>query len=152
MRNITMDATSSLLGDASGNHLIQGTENSLTLAGNALLVDTDTATISYSSDQLAGFTLASGAALTLDATLLEIPTLTPGEYTVNILLAGFTALDGVPDISFSNAPWASTTTNTWVADSKGLVSSVTINTIPEPTTATLSLLALAALASRRRRK
>lgn len=152
MRNITMDATASLQGDASGNHLIQGTENSLTLAGNALLVDTDTATISYSSDQLAGFTLASGAALTLDATLLEIPTLTPGEYTVNILLAGFTALDGVPDISFSNAPWASTTTNTWVADSKGLVSSVTINTIPEPTTATLSLLALAALAARRRRK
>lgn len=150
--NASFDADSALKGDGSGMHLLTGKGNSLTLANNPMEVDEQACTIVYTTTQLDGFTLDGGAGLLLDASSLNLPGVANGEYTMSIVLAGFTAEDAMPSVAITGQRWdsAGLVDYRWAISNAGLVTTFTI-TVPEPATATLSLLALTALAARRRR-
>lgn len=153
LSNVSFDADSAVKGDGSGMHLLAGQANVLTLANNPMQVDTQAGTIIYTTSQLAGFTLASGADLLLDASALDLPAVAYGEYTMSIVLAGFTATDATPSVTITGQRWdsAGTVDYSWTTGDVGLM--VTVNAmVPEPATSALSMLALAALAARRRRK
>ncbi len=126
---ISLDATSTLTGS-----VVLSGSNALTLSG-------------IRSNQLHRSTLADGAVLHLE--LSEDMMLTDGEQAVAISLVGLKVADGA-EVAFaaSLGDTQFAVTGYTVTDS-GVVVSVT--SIPEPATSTLSLLALAALAVRRRR-
>ena len=153
LSNVSFDAASAVKGDGSGMHLLAGQANVLTLANNPMEVDTQAVTITYTTTQLDGFTLAGGAGLLLDASALDLPAVAYGEYTMSIVLAGFTATDATPSVTITGQRWdsAGTVDYSWATGNVGLVATFTAM-VPEPATSTLSLLALAALAARRRRK
>ncbi len=153
LSNVSFDAASAVKGDGSGMHLLAGQANVLTLANNPMQVDTQAGTITYTTTQLDGFTLAGGAGLLLDASALNLPAVAYGEYTMSIVLAGFTATDATPSVTITGQRWdsAGTVDYSWATGNVGLVATFTAM-VPEPATSTLSLLALAALAARRRRK
>lgn len=152
LSNVSFDAASAVKGDGSGMHLLAGQANVLTLANNPMQVDTQAGTIIYTTSQLAGFTLAGGAGLLLDASALDLPAVAYGEYTMSIVLAGFTAEDVTPSVTITGQRWDSVgpVDYSWTTGDVGLM--VTFNAmVPEPATSTLSLLALAAMVARRRR-
>jgi hypothetical protein len=153
LSNVSFDADSALKGDGSGMHQLSGTGNVLTLANNPMEVDAQAGTVTYTTSQLAGFTLAGGAGLLLDASALDLPAVAYGEYTMSIVLAGFTAEDVTPSVTITGQRWDSvgSVDYSWTTDNVGLVATFTAM-VPEPATSTLSLLALAALAARRRRR
>lgn len=153
LSNVSFDAASALKGDGSGMHQLTGMGNVLTLANNPMQVDTQAGTITYTTTQLDGFTLAGGAGLLLDASALDLPAVAYGEYTMSIELAGFTATDATPSVTITGQRWdsAGTVDYSWTTGDVGLMVTFTAM-VPEPATSTLSLLALAALAARRRRK
>lgn len=149
---ISLDASSALAGDGSGNHLLQGNSNIVHLSAGDFILDSETGIYTYTTAQLTGFTLGAGAALTIDASLLHLPETGPGSHTFNILLQDFTTTDDTPYINIVNADWESLTANyTWLASDKGTVATFTADTVPEPSTAALSLIALLSLTMRRRR-
>lgn len=153
LSNVSFDAASAVKGDGSGMHLLAGQGNVLTLANNPMQVDTQAGTIIYTTSQLAGFTLAGGADLLLDAAALALPSVAYDQYAITILLEGFAAADATPAISLSNTKWDTNgaVNYSWTTGDAGLM--VTFNAmVPEPATSALSMLALAALAARRRRK
>ncbi len=153
LSNVTFDADSALKGDGSGMHQLTGAGNVLTLANNPMQVDTQAGTVTYTTAQLEGFTLAGGAGLLLDASALDLPAVAYGEYKMSIVLAGFTAEDVTPSVTITGQRWDSvgSVDYSWTTGDVGLM--VTFNAmVPEPATSTLSLLALAALAARRRRR
>lgn len=149
---VSLDADSALLGDGSGYHLLQGSNNTVQLTAGNFVQDAESGTYTYTTSQLLGFTLASGAALSLDADLLSLPVTEEESYTLNILLQGFNAQDVTPNFQITQAAWESyASAYSWSESSAGAVISFTVNTVPEPTSTALSLVALAALALRRRR-
>lgn len=149
---VSLDADSALLGDGSGYHLLQGSNNTVQLTAGNFVQDAESGTYTYTTSQLLGFTLASGAALSLDADLLSLPVTEEESYTLNILLQGFNAQDVTPNFQITHAAWESyASAYSWSESSAGAVISFTVNTVPEPTSTALSLVALAALALRRRR-
>lgn len=153
LSNVSFDAASAVKGDGSGMHLLAGQGNVLTLANNPMQVDTQAGTIIYTTSQLAGFTLAGGADLLLDAAALALPPVAYDQYAITIVLEGFAAADATPAISLSNTKWDTNgaVNYSWTTGDVGLM--VTFNAmVPEPATSALSMLALAALAARRRRK
>lgn len=152
LSNVSFDAASALKGDGSGMHQLSGAGNVLTLANNPMQVDTQAGTIIYTTSQLAGFTLAGGADLLLDASALDLPAVAYGEYTMSIVLAGFTAEDVTPSVTITGQRWDSVgpVDYSWTTGNVGLVATFTAM-VPEPATSTLSLLALAAMVARRRR-
>lgn len=151
---ISLDRDSALVGDGSGNHLLLGSGNVLQLSAGDFVQDTNTEIYTYATTQLSGFTLGAGAELTLDAGLLSLPGTAPGNYTFNILLQDFSAADASPLIGITHAAWETdeVTAYTQSVSDRGVIVSFSLSSVPEPTTATLSLLALAGLALRRRRR
>ncbi len=152
LSNVSFDADSALKGDGSGMHQLTGAANILTLANNPMEVDAQASTITYTTTQLDGFSLASGAGLLLDASVLDLPAVAYGEYTMSIVLAGFSAEDVTPSVTITGQRWASvgSVEYSWTIGNVGLVATFSAM-VPEPATSTLSLLALTALAARRRR-
>ena len=153
LSNVSFDADSALKGDGSGLHLLSGAGNVLTLANNPMEVAAQDGTVTYTTAQLDGFTLAGGAGLLLDASALKLPAVAYGEYKMSIVLAGFTAEDVTPSVTITGQRWDSVgpVDYSWTTGDVGLM--VTFNAmVPEPATSTLSLLALCSLAARRRRK
>lgn len=149
---ISLDAGSALVGDGSGNHLLQGNSNTIQLSAGDFILDSETGIYTYTTTQVTGFTLGAGAALTIDASLLHLPETSPGSYTFNIILQDFTTTDGTPSINIVNADWESPASDyTWLASDRDTVATFTANTVPEPATAALSLIALLSLTLRRRR-
>jgi hypothetical protein len=117
-----------------------------------MAVDAQAGTVTYTTAQLEGFTLASGAGLLLDASALDLPAVAYGEYSMSIVLAGFTAEDVTPSVTITGQRWDSVgpVDYSWTTGDVGLVATFTAM-VPEPATSTLSLLALAAMVARRRR-
>ncbi len=116
--------------------------------GDVLLSGSNTMTLEgLKSYQLDGVTLGEGAALALTLTQEQLEELTDSTVTIELVglsLEGDAAFTAISEGADSLQILGYTTTDGGV--------SVTVSTVvPEPTTATLSLLALAALAARRRR-
>lgn len=149
IENVSLDAGSSIKG--SGYTLMSG-DNRLTVAGTPTLVEGAENSYTLSTGQLAGVQLAAGASLSLD-------------------FANLPPLDSTMAIELTDFSWASLASGSMASDNallqsafqgnnilvqsatvtdSGLVLSVQVT--PEPTTTTLSLLGLAMLMARRRRK
>ncbi len=129
---LTLDAWSSL--NSLGGILLGG-NNAITLEG-------------LESLQLDGVTLGDGAALALTLTGEQLGEVTGGPVTVEF--TGL-SLEGEADFTVTCEGVDALQVSGYSVTDVGV--SVTLSTVvPEPTTATLSLLALAALAARRRRR
>lgn len=108
------------------------------------------------SQQLEGVTMAEGATLVLNWEGL-LPQFNPNHTLYTIVFTGLTwetQGDILPYITYQNAWWAEEREMTLLSatyDSVGTAVTLSIQA-PEPATATLSLLALGALAARRRRR
>lgn len=127
------------------------TPSTTTLSGaNYLVLD------STSSDQLEGLTLVDGVVLTLGCTPNVLPSGEMGDTVVfDVILNGLQiaenanvtlAAGGVTTHS------AELSITSWQVTEGGVSVSMSAKYVPEPATATLSLLALCGLAARRRRK
>ncbi len=130
--NLTLDASSYF--NSFGGYVLLGGSNSMELEG-------------LESYQLDGVTLGEGAALSFTLSAESLEALADSTVTVNfygLSLEGEATFTAMSDEAASLQIVSYTTTDEGV--------SVTLSTIvPEPTTATLSFLALAALVARRRR-
>lgn len=130
---LTLDAWSSL--NSLGGNILLGGSNAITLEG-------------LKSLQLDGVTLGDGAALALTLTGEQLGEVTGAPVTVEF--TGL-SLEGEADFTVTCEGVDALQVSGYSVTDIGV--SVTLSTVvPEPTTATLSLLALAALAARRRRR
>ncbi len=139
--------------------------SNLIVSADSGIVSSATATLSgenylvlgsVSSDQLKGVTLADGVLLTLGCTPDILPS---GEMGVTVVFE--VILNGLQIAENANVTLAAggVTTqsaelsiNSWQVTEGGVSVSMSAKYVPEPATATLSLLALCGLAARRRRK
>lgn len=146
LTGIAMDAGSTI--DVSNGSATLGGENSLLLGG--LTYDGS----AWVSTQLSGVTLADGATLTLGLTGEQLAEMEV-EFTVE--LKEVTVADGA-SVTLATGSLGDTSTGltivSWTQGSTSLLVEMQQSSlvVPEPATATLSLLALAALAARRRRE
>ncbi len=148
LSNSTMMFDPSVSVSASGLTL-DATSYFYSFGGDVLLSGCNTMTLEgLESYQLEGVTLGEGAALALTLTLEQLGELSDSTITIELVglsLEGDAAFTAISEGADSLQILGYTLTNGGV--------SVTVSTVvPEPTTATLSLLALAALAARRRRR
>lgn len=139
--------------------------SNLVISADSSIVSTSTNTLSganylvldsTSSEQLAGLTLVDGVVLTLGCTPNVLPSGKMGDTVVfDVILNGLQiaenanvtlAAGGVTTHS------AELSINSWQVTEGGVSVSMSAKYVPEPATATLSLLALCGLAARRRRK
>lgn len=145
--SITAGHISELKAGSTGDWLCLGVNSSgaLTLSGNAITVGTATGTVTTGTEYTLTFTKI-GTDLTLACGNASVTA------TINTTAEGASEYSGViNNITLGGNTGANNRVPVLVSEMK--MSSVTVTpTVPEPTTATLSLLALAGLAARRRRK
>ncbi len=111
---------------------------------------------SASSNQLNGVTLADGVVLTLGCTPGVLPSGKMGDTVVfDVILDGLQIEEGA-NITLAaggvTTKTAELSITSWQVTEAGVFVSMSAKYVPEPATATLSLLALCGLAARRRRK
>lgn len=127
------------------------TPSTTTLSGaNYLVLD------STSSDQLEGLTLVDGVVLTLGCTPNVLPSGEMGATVVfDVILNGLQIAENA-NVTLAaggvTTQSAELSINSWQVTEGGVSVSMSAKYVPEPATATLSLLALCGLAARRRRK
>lgn len=139
--------------------------SNLVISADSSVVSTTTATLSgenylvldsTNSDQLEGLTLVDGVVLTLGCTPNVLPSGEMGDTVVfNVILNGLQIAENA-NVTLAaggvTTQSAELSINSWQVTEGGVSVSMSAKYVPEPATATLSLLALCGLAARRRRK
>ena len=139
--------------------------SNLIVSADSGIVSSATATLSgenylvlgsASSDQLKGVTLADGVLLTLGCTPDILPSGEMGDTVVfDVILNGLQIAENA-NVTLAaggvTTQSAELSINSWQVTEGGVSVSMSAKYVPEPATATLSLLALCGLAARRRRK
>ncbi len=139
--------------------------SNLVISADSSIVSNSTATLSganylvldsTSSDQLEGLTLVDGVVLTLGCTPNVLSSGEMGDTVVfNVILNGLQIAENA-NVTLAaggmTTQSAELSINSWQVTEGGVSVSMSAKYVPEPATATLSLLALCGLAARRRRK